>query len=408
MKHRTALLLMLAIILGSCSGTSDETYLVVLSVDGFRWDYPDKTNTPALDSIARVGTKAQGMIPVFPSKTFPNHYTMATGLYPDHHGLVNNTFLDPETGAIYRISDSSTRNNPYFYGGEPIWLTASKAGMKTASFFWVGSEVPIKGVQPDYWKPYDQDIPFADRIDTVIYWLSMPVNKRPRLVMWYIHEPDAIGHKYGPDHPETHRMITHLDSLIGVFCKKINELPYADRINIIVTSDHGMANIAEEKSIELTDFIPETWVKEVIGGNPNYNILAAEGYLDSIYQRLSTVEHMKVWKNPDLPESFHYGNNPRTLDLTVAADLEWSIFWHRNPRYVVSGGTHGYDPANREMHAIFYASGPSFKTDYIHPAFENVNLYALMSELLGITPAPNDGNLDVVKDMLNDQPLPKE
>ncbi|HPE58562.1 MAG TPA: ectonucleotide pyrophosphatase/phosphodiesterase, partial [Bacteroidales bacterium] len=171
MKHRIVLLLILAVILGSCSGTSKETYLVVLSVDGFRWDYPEKSKTPVLDSIARVGTKAQGIIPVFPSKTFPNHYTMATGLYPDHHGLVNNTFLDPETGDIYCIRDSSTRNNPYFYGGEPIWVTASKAGMKTASFFWVGSELPIKGVQPDYWKPYDEDIPFADRIDTVIYWL---------------------------------------------------------------------------------------------------------------------------------------------------------------------------------------------------------------------------------------------
>lgn len=393
----------LSVLLISCKNAvqkDEETYLVVLSMDGFRWDYPDKTATPTLDSIARVGVKAEGFIPAFPSKTFPNHYTMATGLYPDHHGLVNNTFFDPETETIYRMGDSSTRNNPHYYGGEPIWVTAAKAGMKTASFYWVGSELPIQGIQPDYWKLYDTDFPFEQRIDTVIYWLNLPEEKRPHLIMWYMHEPDAIGHRHGPDQQPTFDVVTNIDSLVGVFCRKINTLPHASRINMIFTSDHGMAEISEDKVIDLYEIIPEEWVEHVIGGNPNYNILAKAGFVDSVYNLLQTVENIKSWKNPEIPASLHYGNNPRTLDITVAADINWSIHWKKRSKYVNSGGTHGYDPSNHEMHAIFYASGPSFKKNWKHPAFENVNLYVLMSELLGLQPAPNDGKLENIKDML--------
>lgn len=405
MNTKSLLALLAALLLMvSCKNAdqkAEETYLVVLSMDGFRWDYPDKTSTPNLDSIARTGVKAEGIIPAFPSKTFPNHYTMATGIYPDHHGLVNNTFFDPETETIYRIGDSAARNNPHYYGGEPIWVTAAKAGMKTASFFWVGSELPIQGIQPDYWKKYDTDFPFEQRIDTVIYWLGLPVEKRPRLIMWYLHEPDAIGHRYGPGHRETNNMVTYLDSLVGVFCRKINTLPHASRINLVITSDHGMAVISEDKVVDLKEIVPGEWVEHVIGGNPNYNILAKEGFVDSVYNLLLTVENIKAWRNPDVPVSLNYGKNPRTLDITVVADLGWSIHWKRNPRYVNSGGTHGYDPANSEMHAIFYASGPAFKKSRTHPRFENVNLYVLMTELLGLQPTANDGKIESVRGMLN-------
>jgi predicted AlkP superfamily pyrophosphatase or phosphodiesterase len=402
MKNYFLLLVALSVALAGCNQPIDDEkhYLVVLSMDGFRWDYPDNTATPTLDSIAKIGVKAQGFIPVFPSKTFPNHYAMATGLYPDNHGLVNNTFYDAETDAIYRIRDSATRNNPHYYGGEPIWVTAAKAGMKTASFYWVGSEVPIKGVQPDYWKSYDGRFPYEQRIDTIIYWLNMPEAKRPQLIMWYFDEPDAIGHRHGPDHPKTMDKVTYIDSLLGVFCRKVNELPHASQIDLIFLSDHGMSEISEDKVVNLNEIIPEEWVERVIGGNPNYNIAAADGFVDSVYQLLQTVEHIKVWKNGEVPGRLNYGQNPRTLDLTVVADLHWSVHWNRNPRYVNSGGTHGYDPAYPEMHAVFYATGPSFKKNWLHPPIENVNLYVLMSRLLGLQPAENDGDFELVKDML--------
>jgi len=388
------------IAIGQIGKPEDVKYLVVLSMDGFRYDYIEKAATPTFDSIARIGVKSKGFIPAFPSKTFPNHYTMATGLYPDNHGLVNNTFYDPETGTTYRMGDSSTRNNPYYYGGEPIWVTASKAGLKTASYFWVGTELPIKGIQPDYWKLYDGSTPFEARMDTVIYWLGLPEEQRPRLIMWYLQEPDESGHIYGPESNEIFDLVSYLDKLVSDFCRKINQLPHAGQINLIFTSDHGMGQLSNDRVIDLATIISPDWVEKVVGGNPNYNIKAKPEYLDTIFQRLNETENIKVWKNPDLPARLNYGKNPRTLDLTVAADLGWSINWQRYSNYRSSGGTHGYDPAYPEMHAIFYAIGPSFKRYHLHPAIENVNLYVLMAELLGLSPAPNDGDLEKVIDML--------
>jgi predicted AlkP superfamily pyrophosphatase or phosphodiesterase len=160
-----------------------DKYLIILSMDGFRWDYPNMTDTPNLDSIAKIGVQAEAIRSAFPSKTFPNHYTMATGLYPDNHGIVNNHFYDPATGTRYSMRDSATRHNPYYYGGEPIWITAEKQNVKTATYFWVGSEHPTDGIRPSIWKYYDHSFPFEQRIDSVIAWLQLPESQRPRLIM---------------------------------------------------------------------------------------------------------------------------------------------------------------------------------------------------------------------------------
>ncbi|MDP2424209.1 MAG: ectonucleotide pyrophosphatase/phosphodiesterase [Bacteroidales bacterium] len=377
-----------------------ENYLVVLSMDGFRWDYPDRTTTPTLDSIARVGIKAIAIRPSFPSKTFPNHYTLATGLHPDHHGLVNNSFYDPASNTTFTIRDSDARDNPMYYGGEPIWVTAEKQNLKTASFFWVGSEVPIQGIRPTYWKRYQNDFPFEQRIDTVIAWLNLPVEKRPRLIMWYMHEPDAIGHIYGPDDPRTLAYVSYLDSLVGVFCRKVKSLPHANRINLIFTSDHGMGNISPDRVVNLIDYVDESWVEKAIGGNPVYSIKARTSFADSIYHRLSKVQNIKVWKNGEMPAEYNYGTHPRTLDLIVVADSAWSIEWRRGSGYDYAGGTHGYDIRNTDMHAIFYANGPAFKKGHKHPVFDNIDLYPLMARILGLTPAKVDGRIEKTKKML--------
>ncbi len=371
-----------------------EQYLVVLSMDGFRWDYPNHTPTPTLDSIARVGVKAKALRPAFPSKTFPNHYTMATGLYPDHHGLVNNSFYDPESNTTYTMRDHTARDNPMYYGGEPIWVTAEKQNLKTASFFWVGSELPIQGIQPTYWKRYQTDFPFSQRIDTVIAWLNLPIEKRPRLIMWYLHEPDAIGHDFGPDDPRTLSKVTSLDSLVGVFCRKLKTLPHFKNINLIFTSDHGMGNISSDRVVSMVDYVDETWVNKAIGGNPVYSILANNGFVDSIYYRLKKVDHIKVWKRGQMPSEYNFGTHPRTLDLIVVADSAWSLGWRRGSGYDYAGGTHGYDIRNADMHAIFYASGPVFKKGYKHPIFDNVDLYPLMAKILNLSPAKVDGKLE--------------
>lgn len=393
-----------ALLLSSCSipdsKISTDNYLVILSMDGFRWDYPNMTDTPNLDSISKIGVRAEAIRPAFPSKTFPNHYSMATGLYPDNHGIVNNHFYDPETNTTYSMRDSATRNNPYYYGGEPIWVTAEKQNVRSASFFWVGSEVPIKGIQPSIWKYYDHNFPFEQRIDSVIAWLQLPEEQRPRLIMWYMHQPDGIAHRHGPESEVTLANVTYLDSLVGVFCRKINKLEHAGKINLIFTSDHGMGAISPDRTVTLTDHFPAEWAEVALGGNPVYNIKAKEGYADSIYLKLKGLENIKVWKHGELPAELNYGNNPRTLDLIVAADSAWSLNWTPAPDHYNSGGAHGYDIRQLDMQAIFFATGPAFKKGYVHPKFDNIDLYPLMAHILNLVPEEVDGQLSKTREML--------
>ncbi|GAB1403543.1 ectonucleotide pyrophosphatase/phosphodiesterase [Lentimicrobium sp.] len=378
----------------------DDGYItIVLSLDGFRWDYPQKTATPTLHQIAKEGVKAESLIPCFPTKTFPNHYTLATGLYPAHHGLVNNSFYDPVSGEAYAMIEKKVRFNPGFYWGEPIWVTAQKQGLITASFYWVGSDVAIQNMYPNYWKDYDGSISLAQRIDTIVKWLEMPKAQRPRLIMAYYHEPDGVGHTYGPDDMHTLSMVHELDSLTGILYRRIQALPNADSINLIVLSDHGMGSISSEQNIVLQDIVPDTWNVRMEGGNPMYNIYADTSVLDSLYKRLKSEPHLQVWKTAEVPAQLNYSGTLRIGNLVVVADSAWSITRFR-PKKTFSGGSHGYDPQNKDMHAIFYAVGPAFKQGYIHPSFLNIHIYPLLAHLLGIIPQPTDGDLKQVVDML--------
>ena len=370
---------------------------VILSLDGFRWDYPTKTATPALNRIARNGTKAVSLIPSFPSKTFPNHYTIATGLVPDHHGLVNNSFYDEESDKPYSLSNKNARFNPVFYGGEPIWITAKKQGVKTASFYWVGTDVD--DMHPDVWKKYNQQTPFSERIDTIVKWLKLPLAERPRLIMAYYHEPDESGHNYGPDDKRTLKTVREMDQMVGKLYKQINELPNADSINFIIVADHGMGAISSKRNIVLRDYIPQSWPVRIEGGTPNYNFYATGTWKDSAYVALKKAPHIQVWKPAEVPAYLNYGKNPRVGDIIVVADSAWSVSISK-PEIESTGGTHGYDPRDTDMHAIFYAVGPDFKQNYVQPSFQNIHIYPLLAYLLGIQPAKTDGDLKKVIDML--------
>lgn len=372
---------------------------VVFSLDGFRWDYPDKASTPNLNKIAKEGVKAVSLIPSFPSKTFPNHYTIATGLVPDHNGLVNNGFYDPDLGKSFSMGNKEARFGPVFYSGEPIWITAQKQGVRTASFFWVGSDVAICGMHPDLWKRYDQEVPFIQRIDTIIKWLSLPKEQRPMLVMGYYHEPDESGHEYGPNDPRTFTMVHEMDSMVGILYSRIKQLPGGDSINFIVVSDHGMGPTSSERVTVLRDYIPESWPVRIEGGNPNFNLYAVGAWVDSAYISLKKASHIRVWKPSEVPEYLNYGKNPRVGNIIVVADSAWSVLMQR-PKNQYTGGTHGYDTRNTDMHAIFYAVGPAFKQNYLQPSFQNTNIYSLLAYLLGIRPAKTDGDLNQVIEML--------
>lgn len=378
---------------------TDAPYLVILSMDAFRWDYPEIYHTPTLDSIAQHGTKVRSLQPSFPSKTFPNHYTIATGLYPKNHGIVQNLFSDPVLGE-YRLSNREAVQNPAFYGGEPIWVSAEKQGIKSACYFWPGSEAPIKGYYPSIWKKFDASVPFEARADSVVSWLEKPVQQRPHLVMWYLEEPDAVSHKYGPESAKTRQTVESIDLLLAHFIEQINRLPIADSVNLVFTADHGMAAISEERSIALEQYINEEWIAAEKGSNPVYLIQPASAvYADSIQNALRAVsDYLDCWPKTEVPAALHYGNNPRIYDLVCAAKPGWSVYWES--AQFSNGGTHGYDPRVKDMHAVFYGIGPAFKTNYVHPSIENTNLYELFAAILHLSPAPNDGNFDQIKAML--------
>lgn len=378
----------------------NEPYLIMLSMDGWRWDYAGRVPTPNLDRIAANGVQAEYLKPAFPSKTFPNHYSMATGLYPDNHGIVNNNFYCPELDMVYRLGDRKSVENAIFYGGEPIWVTAEKQGLITASYFWVGSEAPVRGVQPTYWKRYSNNEPFEARIDTVIAWLNLPVEKRPRLITFYFDQPDSHGHNFGPDSPEIDAMVIHLDSLVGVLLYKLSKLPIAQQINLIVTSDHGMTPISTERYIDLSRHVKREWFERTHGGNPLFLLQPVESKKEEVYKILKNVPNLSVWRRGEAPERLNYGRNPRTLDLIVLADSTWSVGWGAPRGNFFTGGNHGWDNAKKDMHTIFYAIGPAFKQNHRHPPFEVVDLYPLIAHILKLKPATVDGKLERTIGML--------
>jgi predicted AlkP superfamily pyrophosphatase or phosphodiesterase len=378
---------------------SYENYVVLVSLDAFRWDYSRMYVTPNLNKLAKDGVRADRMYSSFPTVTFPNHYSIATGLYPDHHGLINNSFPAPDLGLFYRMGDRTAVENPSFYGGEPVWVTAEKQGVRSASFFWVGSEAPVKGTQPTYWKKYDEKVTFEERIDSVVKWLGYPPDKRPGLVTLYFDEPDHTSHSFGPESPETGKIVQRMDSLIGVLRMKLADLPEAKKINLIVLSDHGMSSISPERYVNIKALVPERMIASISGGNPVYLINPSDGKKDSVLLLLNKSKGLKAWDKSMVPEKWHYGTNPRIPEIVVVADSSWSI-GTRADGSSLRGGAHGYDNSNSDMYSIFYAAGPSFRKNYRFEEMNNVDVYNLICKILKIQPAKNDGDPDHIRKLL--------
>ena len=404
MKRFFLLSLLAACLLGACN--KNDHYTVIISLDGSRWDYADYYDMPFFDSLATVGVKAR-MEPSYPSSTFPNHYTMATGLVPDHHGLVNNSFWNPDTNGEYAIRSKDTRFDPAYYGGEPIWITAQKQGVKCGVVYWVGSDIPVgpEGNEyPTYYRHWDKQPHwnFEERCDEVVRLMTLPEKERPRLVMAYFEEPDHTGHVYGPFTPETKAMAEHMDSLMHTLYLRLKALPYADKINFILAGDHGMTDISPKRFISWYEVMPQEWTERVVGTHPT-SIWAKEGYVDSLYNRLSKVEHLCVWKHGEVPEYLNYGTSNRLGDLIVAPDLGWQFNFAPSK----NNGTHGFDCKETDMMVAFRAVGPDFKVGYDAPytegeksAFRNIDLYPMLCKLLGIQPAPVDGKLERIQHIL--------
>ena len=352
-------------------------YVILVSFDGFRYDYAERFKAKELLSF---DVRAKGLIPSFPTKTFPNHYTIVTGLYPGNHGLVSNTFYDRYIGRVYSIGNREEVENPQWYGGTPLWSLAREQEMVTASMMWVGTEAPINGHHPTYYYKYDGSISYEDRINTVINWLMLPEEKRPHFITLYFSETDDVGHEYGPDSEEIRQSVLKMDALIGDLRNKIvkTNLP----VQLIVVSDHGMKSFDTENLIRLSELLPKGDDKAVITNSIPAMIYSEDSlFLEKCVQNLSQDYRLDMYKKEELPLQFHYGSKARIGDLVVVPKPGFQI---TDAEELPEGSsTHGYDPSvTPEMKGIFYADGPLFHSDLEIVAFENIHIYPLIAEIL--------------------------
>jgi predicted AlkP superfamily pyrophosphatase or phosphodiesterase len=365
--------------------------VIVLGFDGFARRYLDSDSAPALHALARSGvTTAGGMIPSFPTVTFSNFYALATGLYPDHSGIVNNRFYDPAYDSEFVYKDPIARE-AHWWGGEPIWVTVEKQGARAGTMFWVGSDAAIDGTHPSLWHSYDRTVAFSARVDTLLAWLDLPAAERPRLLMGYFEEPDMQGHRHGPDGAETREAVLRVDSALARLVSGLESRRVYDSMDVIVVADHGMSAISPERVVYLDDVVDSASV-DVVNITPNLMISAKDGDNDALLARLKKLPHLAVWKKQDVPARLHYGTSPRITPIVGIVDDGWMIGW-RHAKPYDAGGEHGYDNAAPSMRALFLAHGPDFRAGSTIAEFPNVDVYDLLARLLGIAPARNDGTL---------------
>lgn len=377
-------------------------YVILISIDGLRSDFVEKFNAKSLQAYGKSGIVADYMTSSFPSLTFPNHYSIVTGLYPAHHGLVDNTFFDEKANATYTMSNKKMVADPYWYGGTPLWVLAEKQQMVTASFYWVASEAPIANTNPTYFYNYNNKIKIETRIAQVKSWLSLPEKTRPHLITFYMPDVDDAAHNYGPDSKQAEAAVQYIDNVIREINEAVSSLNLP--VNFILVSDHGMALVNSQTPMRLPKavdpakfYIPsgsallQLYAKDSSVILPTYNALLkeAEGY--------------DVYLKENTPKDFHYNKTDdrfnRIGDIILVAKLPYTFSLSGRPS---SPGKHGYDPRLPEMRASFLAWGPAFKSGKKIKGFENVHVYPLVAKILGLKfdDKITDGKLNVLKHTL--------
>jgi len=388
-------------------GARDVTPTVILiSFDGWRWDYDTKAPAPNLRRLMARGVRAENLIPSFPSKTFPNHYTIVTGLYPGHHGIVANAIRDPQTGRTFTRTSTRELRDPIWWGGEPIWVTAERQGQTTASMFWVGTEGPIAGLQPRYWHTYDEKYPPNARVDEVLRWLDLPARDRPSFVTLYFSDLDGAGHAGGPESEAVRNAIRRADGYLGRLLQGLERRGLTDTVNIVVVSDHGMAEVDATRVVVLDDYVSLD-SEEVVDLNPTLGVFPKPGREDTVYRALAGAHpRLSVYRRAQTPERWHYREHPRIPPIVGVADEGWQILRRNTLAAIVArrlrgeGGQHGYDPMLMSMRGVFVAAGPAFRRGATVPALENVHIYNALTQVLRLTPARNDGNVAIARALL--------
>ena len=390
----------------------DKPVVILVSSDGFRFGYNWKAPTPNIDRLRESGTEAEpGMIPVFPTKTFPNHYTMATGLYPAYHGIVANSFRDPDPAS----NDTFYERNldPKWWLGEPLWETVVNHGLPAATYFWPGSQVK-KGnwtCAPEVCAQFNGSVPYEERVDTVLGYLDLPADKRPSLITLYFEALDHQGHITGPDAPQITDAVVRVDTMIGRLLDGLANRKMLNDVTVIMVGDHGMVTYCEDKMVYLEDFsprvqIPTQWIDSyspVLAIRP-----PPEVDVTSLHRNLSlalgsgnvkNAEFFKIYLKEQLPPRLHYSDSPRIQPIIGLVEEGYTLAPLRT-KNAQCGGQHGYDNAYLSMRTIFIASGPQFGRGRKVPPFENVELYQIVTSILGLTPAPNNGTTTFVESLL--------
>lgn len=384
----------------------DKPHVILVSFDGFKPEYLDRFELPGFRRVIERGVRAQAMIPVFPSLTFPNHYSLVTGLYPEHHGLVENTFHDPERHRTYSIRDQEAVSDGTWYRGEPIWVTAETQGMVAACFFWPGSEAAIHGVRPTIWNKYDGSIPNETRVQTVLEWLRLPPERRPHLITLYFSELDVVSHRGQLDVPAIAQATKSLDRALDALVTGIDSLPIREQVYLLLTSDHGMAETSGPHTVMLNDLIDTASVVvgydgPIAGLHVNGGVSEARRIRDQINSRL---HHGRAHLRAEVPEQHHFRADPRIGDIVIIMDEPWMLLGSPPVLSLLRErwGNHGWDPSLPSMHAIFMMAGPNIPGGVTIPAVHNIDVYPLMTELLGLrTAQPIDGRAGRIRKLIS-------
>jgi predicted AlkP superfamily pyrophosphatase or phosphodiesterase len=382
-------------------------YVVLVSLDGFRWDYAKRDNATHLLALAHRGVSApEGMLPSYPSITFPNHFTIVTGLYPEHHGIVANKFIDPERGARYNYTDQASVTDGSWYGGIPLWSLAESQGMRTASLLWVGSEAKIAGFLPTWYAHYDDKTERSPesqqaRIDDTIALLRLPPADRPHFISIYYSEPDHEGHDFGPDAPQTRAAELKMDAIVGKLeaALKATRLP----IDLVIVSDHGMIK-SQGDWINLDQFA------DLTGFDSAGSLLYGKTEADRarVYDQLKHASPQFVaYRLKNVPANLNFNQNPREGDPVIVATGPYAIRAHApaagETDHPPTIGMHGFDPhLIPEMKASFFAAGPDLVPGKTVAPFENVNLYPWLAHMLGLRAPKSDGSLNILSATLRD------
>lgn len=400
----------LACLLAACrpapAPPADRPIVILVSIDGWRWDYLDRDDAPAIATLAANGVRAEGLIPQFPSKTFPNHYTIATGLRLASHGIISNNMRAPDLPGEFGMSNRDVIADPRWWGGEPIWNTVERQGQLAAPMFWPGSEAAIGGRHATYWMPFENDMPHGERVSRMLGWLERPERERPAFLSLYFSVVDTAGHRHGPESAEVREAIADVDRSIGELVAGVGRIGLADRVHYVLVSDHGMAPLSPDRTIVLDDYIDVAAV-EVIDWAPVLGLAPRDGNVDALYLALKDKHpRLAVYRSHDLPAAYGLAGHARLPAVVGIADDGWHIAskvdvnrWGSGERSP-PGGNHGYDARLKSMQGLFIASGPRIRAGVVVPPFENIHIYEFMCALLGVTPATNDGDPAVTRDML--------